>query len=385
MKCLRRILEEQEEKVLVPYAQLSSKSLGREYPEEECPFRTCFYRDVGRIIHSMSFRLLEYKTQVFMNSEGDYYRTRLTHTLEVAQMSIGLARILGVNQDLSHAIALAHDLGHPPFGHAGEEVLDELMRDEGGFEHNLQSYRVVTYLEERYPNFHGLNLSYEVLEGIRTHTTEYDNPKDDPNFKSRGFPTIEAQIVNCADEIAYINHDLDDGIHWGMLDTDMLLKLELWREVWDRVEEGMPFATERIKRIRTISELIGLLIDDLQRETRRRIEELGIKSLQDVRERGEGLVSFSSETKRKMGEVKNFLLANVYHHPDVRRKMREGQEIIRALFEAYVKDPKLLPDKYRERLERDGSKRNIADYIAGMTDRFAIAKYRELAKGGKGS
>lgn len=374
----RELYEVIERETLAPYAQLSGKSLGREYPEKECSLRTCFYRDLGRIVHSTAFRLLEYKTQVFVNHEGDYFRTRLTHSLEVGQMSRGLARILRVNEDLAHTIALAHDLGHPPFGHPGEEALNKLMKSEGGFEHNLQSYRVVAELEERYPDFPGLNLSYEVLEGILKHSTEYDVPKELKGFKDAGYPTIEAQIVNFADEIAYMNHDLDDGIHWGMLSVKSLKDVELWDETFRDIQKEMPDASERIKRIRTISALIGRLIDDLQAESQKKIKEAGIKTVQDVRTKGEGVVSFSEDIEKKTCEAKKFLFENVYHHPKVVEMAGKASKIINDLFQAYLEDPGRLPDKYCKRFQAGGSPRHISDYIAGMTDRFAIQAHKNL-------
>lgn len=340
--------------------------------------RPCFYRDVGRVIHSTAFRLLEYKTQVFVNHEGDYYRTRLTHSLEVAQISRGVARILGLNEDLAETIALAHDLGHPPFGHSGEAVLDELMNDEGGFEHNFQSYRVVTELEERYQNFPGLNLSYEVLEGILKHETSYDAPKSVKDFKSVGDPTLEAQIVNFADEIAYVNHDLDDGIHWGMLSIDSLKEVPLWDETFREIDSKMPQAPQRIKRCRTISELIGILIDDLQKESRKRIEEKNIRTIDDVRKNGKGTVGFSDEIRKKTDEAKKFLFDHVYRYKDVAEMAKKAEVVIRKLFDVYVARPSEMTEKFRDRYKKEPKKRHIADYIAGMTDRFALAEYERL-------
>jgi len=377
----REIYEAREKEFLAPYAQHSAGSLGRVNHEKECVFRPCFYRDLGRIVHSTAFRLLEYKTQVFMNLEGDYYRTRLTHSLEVSQISQGLARILKVNEDLGQTIALAHDLGHSPFGHSGEHMLNKLMSEDGGFEHNVQSYRVVTELEERYPEFRGLNLSYEVLEGIVKHTTDYDDPHKAPGFKDVGFPTIESQIVNYADQIAYMNHDLDDGLHWGMLTIDSLDSVPLWGETFLEVKREFPNAPERIHRCRTISVLIGKLINDIQAESVRRIKEREIKSLADVRQRGDNLVSFSEQMEKKTGEVKRFLFDNVYRHQKVVQTSEMGSKIIFDLFTAYSSDIFLLPEKFRRRVEEKGSKRHICDYIAGMTDRFAIAEHRRLCGG----
>lgn len=374
----RQEYEIREKEMLAPYAQTSMGSLGRSYSEPECEFRPCFYRDLGRIVHSTAFRLLEYKTQVFVNHEGDYYRTRLTHTLEVSQIARGVARIIRCNEDLAHTIALAHDLGHAPFGHPGEGVLNELMGDEGGFEHNFHGYRVVTELEDRYPNFRGLNLSYEVLEGIVKHCTDYDSPVKVDDFKEVGYPTFEAQIVNRADEIAFMNHDLDDGLHWGMLSMESLKEVPLWEETYARVERDIPSAPDRIKRCRTISDLIGRLISDLQAETKRRIDSHEIKTLDDVRARGKDVVSFGDDIRRKTEEAKNFLYKNVYRHEKVVKMSNRAKEIISDLFKGYLADPSKMPEKFYKRHLSDKSKRHICDYIAGMTDRYAIEQHRIL-------
>lgn len=377
-KTPRNTYEQIEKNSLAPYAQLSTKTLGRTYKEPECYFRTAYYKDLGKIIHSMAFRFLEYKTQVFVNNKGDYYRTRLTHTLEVGQMSVGLARILGVNQDLAHAIALAHDLGHTPFGHPGETTMNDLLKEEGGFEHNLQSYRVVTKLEERYPDFPGLNLTYEVLEGIIKHSTVYDRPTPVKGFEDVGYPTIEAQIVNGADEIAFMNHDLDDGFHWGIITVDSLKDVSLWDKTFKEVQRELPNATTRMHRIRTISSLINKLIDDIQKETKKRILDMGIKSTDDVRLKGKNVVSFSETMKKRTSEAKAFLLQNMYHHPEIKEMAEKARNIITDLFNAYKADPKLLPEKYYKRYEDTRQNRHIGDYIAGMTDRFALKEHKKL-------
>jgi len=367
-----------EKDILAPYAQLSSASLGRKYDEKPCPFRPCYYRDVGRIVHSTGFRLLEYKTQVFVNHEGDYYRTRLTHSLEVAQISRGLARILQLNEDLAETIALAHDLGHTPFGHPGETAMNEIMKDNGGFEHNIQSYRVVTELEDRYPDFKGLNLSYEVLEGILKHVTDYDKPTPIKDFKYVGYPTLEAQIVNSADQIAFMNHDLDDGIHWGMLSVESLKDVPLWEETYREVQKALPHATSRIQRCKTISSLINKLITDLQAETKKRIQDVNIKTLDDVRQKGKNIVSFSDKMKKKTKEAKDFLFKNVYRHPQVVEMADRAGQIINDLYNKYLENPELLPEKFYKRFKEEGSSRHISDYIAGMTDRFALQEHKKL-------
>src|SRR3989338_4370347 len=295
----RKDIERTEHRLLASYAMHSSQTQGRQYPEGEPQHRSVYQRDRDRIIHCTAFRRLEYKTQVFINHEGDYYRTRLTHSLEVNQIARGLARALRLNEDLAQTIALAHDLGHTPFGHSGEAAMNALMEGEGGFEHNEQSFRVVTQLEERYPNFRGINLSYEVLEGILKHTTEYDKPKLLKNFNPNGAPTLEAQIVNFSDEIAYMNHDLDDGLQYGMLNLSMLKEVPLWEETLQEIEREIPQAIDKVKRFRTISRLIHKLVTDLQTETFKRIKDHGIRHLEDVRAKGKNVVSLSDSMKKR--------------------------------------------------------------------------------------
>lgn len=370
--------EEKELSLLAPYAMKSKESLGRIHPEKECPMRTAFQRDMSRIVHSTAFRRLEYKTQVFVNHEGDYFRTRLTHTLEVSQIARGVARILGLNEDLAMAISFAHDLGHTPFGHPGEIALNKIMKDDGGFEHNIQSYRVVTELEERYPDFKGLNLSYEVLEGIVKHSTVYDTPKEVKGFKDMGHPTLEAQIVNLADEIAFMNHDLDDGLQCGMLTIEALNEVKLWAEAMQDVNRRMPGASDKVKRSRTVSYLIGALISDAAKETKTRIAEASIKTLEDVRKRGKHIVSFSDSMKKKTEVAKAYLFENLYHHWRVVRMAEKAGVVINDLFLAYTKNPRTLPNDFFERIDKENAKKHICDYIAGMTDRFAIQEHKKL-------
>ncbi|MDO8494130.1 MAG: deoxyguanosinetriphosphate triphosphohydrolase [Deltaproteobacteria bacterium] len=351
----RTAFEKLEEKNLAPYAQLSSTSRGRQHPEEECEFRSRFQRDCDRIVHSTAFRRLEYKTQVFVNHEGDYYRTRLTHSLEVSQIARGLARMLRLNEDLAQTIALAHDLGHTPFGHAGEAAMNELMKDHGGFEHNRQSHRVVTELEERYPNFKGLNLSFEVLEGILKHT------------KQKEAPTLEAQLVNFADEIAYMNHDLDDGLQYGLLTLEQLEAVPLWAEIYEEIKIKNKTAAPKVIRYRTISRLIHTLITGLQAHTELKIQERKIESLEDVRKNGDNLVGFDLEMRKKAKELKMFLYKNMYGHPRVVEKAFQSKKIVFDLFNAYL-TKKSLQDQ-----------REICDYIAGMTDRFALQEHKKLS------
>ncbi len=376
----REEYELREKEMLAPYAVKSAQSHGRTYPEDPCPYRTCFQRDRDRIVHCEAFRRLEYKTQVFVNHEGDYYRTRLTHTLEVAQISRGLARTLRLNEDLAEAIALAHDLGHTPFGHRGETALNELMADHGGFEHNRQSYRVVTLLERRYPDFNGLNLSHEVLDGLLKHASEYDSP-DLKGLAVAGphFPSLEAQVVNVADEIAYMNHDLDDGLESGMLSIDALETVDLWHKVRAKVLKAHPDIRPKIAKSITISGLIHLLVMDLQEETRRRIETLNIKSVEDIAKTEKPVVALSTEMVRATKELKDFLYANLYRHYRVERMADKSTRILTALFSTYLNNPKVLPPSLEKAISTEGNAaRRICDYIAGMTDRFALSEYAKL-------
>lgn len=373
----REAYEQLESARLAPYAARAVISQGRAIPEAEDPYRTAFQRDRDRIIHSSAFRRLEYKTQVFVNHEGDYYRTRLTHSLEVAQIARGIARTLQLNEDVAEAIALAHDLGHTPFGHAGETVMSELMRDHGGFEHNHQSYRVVTLLEQRYPEFAGLNLTFEVLEGIVKHAGEYDVPKETPGFIKTGYPTIEAQVVNLADEIAYNNHDLDDGLQSGMLTLEGLASLPLWKEACDSVRVTYGDIPGKLQKHQAIRRLIHRFITDLQQETTRRIQERSIASVEDVRQEGKDLVAFSAALAPQIQLLKTYLFQHLYRHARVEQMAEQAYRVIADLFRAYQKDPRWLPTEYYARIAMDQHpERHICDYIAGMTDRFAFEEHR---------
>jgi dGTPase len=360
----REETELREKEFLAPYAICSTDSKGREHNEKPCEFRTAFQRDHDRIVHSEAFRRLEYKTQVFVNHEGDYYRTRLTHTLEVAQMSRGIARTLHLNQDLAESIALCHDLGHTPFGHSGEDVLDELMRDHGGFEHNTQSHRVVTLLEKRYPNFPGLNLTREVLDGTMKHS---------------GTSSLEAQAVDIADKIAYLNHDLDDGLESGMITFEQLEGIELWSNLFDAAKKKFPKESPKIWKYQVVRQLIHLLLNDVKKETSNRIKAHNIATVSDVMKADAKLVCFSSETEPRVKKLKEFLYVNLYKHYRVERMAEKAKRIIEDLFNTYNANPKILPTSIQERVEKDGKKeRIICDYIAGMTDRFALDEYNKL-------
>jgi dGTPase len=364
---------------LAEYAAKSSHSRGRKYPEDFRDDRPAFERDRDRIIHCAAFRRLEYKTQVFVNHEGDYYRTRLTHSLEVAQIGKAIARRLKLNEELTEALALAHDLGHTPFGHTGEEVLNRLMEGHGGFEHNLQSLRVVDELEERYPGFNGLNLSWETREGIIKHSSPYDRPAGIlADFFPGTVPLIEAQIINYADEIAYNNHDIDDGLKSGLITLGQLEKVELWKEVYESVGMLYPGIDPDRKKHQTISAIIGLLIKDLSVTAMENIGSYSIHSIDDLRRVNRQVVSFSPDIAEKSRELKHFLLKNLYRHFKVERMRVKAERYLSQLFETYVKHPTLLPRKYLIKMDSFGRERVVCDYIAGMTDRFALDEFKRL-------
>lgn len=366
---------------LAPYAARSRHSRGRRYPEKFKDDRPHFERDRDRVIHCAAFRRLEYKTQVFVNHEGDYYRTRLTHTLEVAQISKGIARRLRLNEDLAESIALAHDLGHTPFGHTGEETLDALMQDCGGFEHNLQSLRIVEELEERYADFPGLNLTWETREGlIKRSMGDEKRARDIPQeFEPRLAPTLEAQIIGLADEIAYNNHDIDDGLEAGYLEEEELLEeVALWKELTQTVRRKYPGISGKRLKYQTISHLIGHLIDDLVKTTRRRLEQNRIRTLEEVREAGVNLIGFSEPTRLMNEALKSFLQERLYRHYKMERMRLKARRVVQELFEAYLHHPTLLPIRHQHRAESEPLKRVICDYIAGMTDRYAIEECKRL-------
>lgn len=366
-------------KDLAPYAMPDEASLGRQYPEAEHPYRQPFQRDRDRIIHCTAFRRLEYKTQVFVTHEGDYYRTRLTHTIEVTQIARTIARALRLNEDLTEAIALAHDLGHTPFGHSGEEALHELMKDHGGFEHNAQGVRVVELLEYRYPDFPGLNLSWEVRESMLKHKTIYDQPVDTV-FHPEWQPLLEAQVVDAADSIAYDNHDLDDGLKAGLITEADLKDLELWQMAYRQPKPNPSFSDKEIRRSQMIITLINLEVTDLIEYTLRRLEASRIKDVSDIRLKGERLVSFSPETVRMKSQMQEFLFKKMYLHYRVARMAKKAKRFIKEMFTAYIDDPKQLPTKYQEWTNQPevGRHRAVCDYIAGMTDRYAQQEYKKL-------
>ena len=372
----REQLEDLESQQLAPYGMRSKNSRGRLHPEDEPEDRTRYQRDRDRILHTTAFRRLEYKTQVFINYEGDYYRTRLTHTLEVAQIGRTIARAIGANEDLTEAICLAHDLGHPPFGHSGETILSRLMRDQGGFDHNKQSFRIVTQLEHRYPDFPGLNLSYEVLEGLVKHETEYDI-SDARNFNPDLRGNIEAQIANVADELTYTAHDLDDGLRSGIISAPMLEGIALWEIVLKSIEWPGGEVND-LARHRIVRRLIGIEVNDLIHSTDQRLRESGVRSVDELQRLPYNVVGFSEDNRRRNRELKDFLYNNLYRHYRVMRMAVKAEQIIKALFDAYCSEPMILPKHIQDMISEHGLERTVCDYIAGMTDRFAIEEHTKL-------
>ncbi len=358
-------LEHHEREWLAPYAIKSAETKGRVYPEKEHDFRTAFQRDRDRIVHSTAFRRLEYKTQVFVNHEGDHYRTRLTHTIEMSQIARTIGRALRLNEDLIEVVALAHDLGHGPFGHAGQDALSELMKGHGGFEHNRQCLRIVEKLEESYSDFPGLNLTFEVREGLRKHAR-------------KRITSLEAEVVDFSDSIAYNGHDLDDGLRASLLDMESLKKIKLWQEI-DRYIQGKSLHTSSTIKIKiAIRLLINRMVSDLIKETAGNIKKYKIKTPSDFSKCRTEVVGFSKSLKGKVLELKNFLTDNLYHHYRVVRMTEKGKRFIKELFRLYVDEPLQLPPHVRKRAKEDGLYRSICDYIAGMTDRFALDEYNRL-------
>jgi dGTPase len=372
----REQLETQENTFLAPYGCRSSNSRGRVHPEDEPEYRTVFQRDRDRILHTTAFRRLEYKTQVFINYEGDYFRTRLTHTLEVAQIGRTIARALGANEDLLEAICLAHDLGHPAFGHSGEMTLSRLMKDKGGFDHNKQSLRIVTILENRYPDFPGLNLTWEVREGIVKHESEYDT-SDSAEYNPDLRGHLEAQIANAADELAYTAHDLDDGLRSGMITSSSLEGITLWEVLveaigWKRGE------LDDLTRHRLIRRLISLEVTDLVTHTEQRLRESLVRSVGELQSLPYNVIGFGETMHRRNRELKDFLYTNLYRHHRVMRMAVKAERIITDLFQAYCETPVILPHHIQDAIQERGLERTICDYIAGMTDRFAVEEHQKL-------
>ena len=372
-------LEAIERASLAPYAVQSGDSRGRFFADGESEYRTAFQKDRDRVLHTSAFRRLEYKTQVFVNFEGDYYRTRLTHTLEVVQVARTIARTLGVNEDLTETIALAHDLGHPPFGHTGEDVLNRLMRNHGGFEHNRQTYRVVTLLEKRYTGFDGLNLTWETLEGLVKHEREHQPPEIE-SFEPSWRPSLEASIADAADAIAYSTHDLDDGLRSGLIKAKQLEAVSLWRRISERLLLNPKNVNEFERRI-LIRELLGEIVSDLIHTTSAHLERHSIGSLEDVRRSTHRLVAHSAGMTKELRELKKFLFEHLYRHPHITAQRNRAERILESLFERYTHRPDELPETVRVRFEVVGLERAVCDYLAGMTDRYATDEGESLFPG----
>jgi len=375
----RERLEERERETLAPYAAMAGASRGRMHDENESDYRTAFQKDRDRVVHTTAFRRLEYKTQVFVNDEGDHYRTRLTHTLEVAQVAKAVCRALGLNEDLAETIALAHDLGHPPFGHAGESALDGLAAKDGGFDHNKQSLRIVTELEQRYPDFAGLNLTWETREGIMKHESEYDVP--DASWEPDKRPSLEAQVVNLADEMAYNAHDLDDGLRAGLLDLRSVAEVPVVGELLRMLGSDANRFVER-QRYLLIRELLGRSIEDVVAATDVRLNESGVASQDDVRDAPGTIASASERGASEMSELKRYLYENLYRHHRQIRMSRKAHRILGEIHGAYLATPAMLPPSWQEAAERRGLLRAVTDYLAGFTDRFANEEYRRLFEPG---
>ena len=381
----RENYEELEVKILAPYAMKSKDSAGREHDNSHHSVRTCYQRDRDRIVHSQAFRKLEYKTQVFVILEGDYYRTRLTHTIEVAQIARTIGRSLRLNEDLIEAIALAHDLGHPPFGHAGEEALNKIMKKSGGFNHNYRSYEIVTLFEKRYPGFPGLDLTREVLVGILKHDTVYDRSTNLDKYRGEG-PTLEARVVDIADALAYLSHDIDDGLTSGCITKDDLMDSKLWRDSYGKIEKSLDPQNKEMLKYQVVKYLIDNQTQDLLECSRKNLAKHDFKTSQEVKDfhlenPKKGLIEFSPRMKQERGELQNLLLEKLYRHYRVLRMTEKAKRILQQIFEVYWANPKQLPyniwPRDKKLSEREKYK-TICDYIAGLTDRSAIDEHQRL-------
>ena len=376
-----------------PFAEDAARSRGRKVPEPESRTRTPFARDRDRIIHSTAFRRLKEKTQVFVAHEGDHFRTRLTHSLEVAQIARSIATALGLDADLAETIALAHDLGHPPFGHAGEDELQVQMRQFGGFDHNVQTFRVVTRLERRYPRFDGLNLTWETLEGVIKHNGPVTDKLEKPSWRAiaefdaeydlrlSGWASAEAPVAALADDIAYNNHDVDDGVSAGLFGLGELRDVPLIGPHVASALADYPDTDRSIIRLEAVRRMIGAMVDDVMTETRRRVEEGGLESAEDVRNYGQATVAFSRDMVEDLAELRRFLMDRMYRHWRVNRTRSQARRILAEMFQLFMAEPDVLPTEWQAKIEgRDeaGRARVVCDYIAGMTDRFAIEEHRKL-------
>jgi len=381
MRRSREEIEAWETRFLARYAQTSVASLGRRHPESGHPYRTAFQRDRARVIHSRAFRRLEYKTQVFLNGTGDHLRTRLTHTIEVASVSRTIARALALNEDLAEAIALAHDLGHPPFGHPGERMLDGLMKAHGGFDHNEQSLRIVEEVESSYPDFVGLNLSFEVTEGLRKHQAFYDPPPNaEPGTGGYHCPTLEAQIANLADEITYNSHDIDDGLDSDLISAGQLdAGSALWREIHAQVRAAFPGMGSREHCATTVRRLIDRQVEDVVASSAAAIEAVGVRSVDDVRRQPRPLIRYSDPLLVANRELRRFLFENLYYHSAVTGVNRRACERLADVFTAFLNNPGLhLGQATTARIERAGLHRAVCDYVSGMTDRYLLEEHARL-------
>jgi dGTPase len=378
MPCTRQELEDRERATLAPYAQLSADTRGRVHPEQPPDWRTHYQRDRDRVIHSRAFRRLEYKTQVFLNGSGDHLRTRLTHTMEVAAISRNIARALRLNEDLAEAIALAHDLGHSPFGHTGEHVLDRLMIDHGGFEHNRQSLRIVEELEQKYPTFPGLNLAWELREGLAKHFSAYDQPRLSlgPSSKSS---SLEAQVANLSDEIAYYSHDLDDGLEAGLLDEKALCtEAQVWSDAAREVEKNHGRLPDECRIYFTIRCMIDGQVKDVVANSEKRILDAGLRSADDARKIHGPLVQYSSERAQLNVVLRDYLYANLYLNPEVHEPNVRAARMLEELFHFYIENPRAIGEQSRRRIPNVGLHRAVCDYIAGMTDCYLIQEHQRL-------
>ena len=369
--------EHRERALLAPYAQAAADTQGRRHAEPQHPFRTCFQRDRDRVLHCAAFRRLEGKTQVFLDPESDYYRTRLTHTIEVAQITRTLARILGLNEDLAETVALAHDLGHPPFGHAGEMVLNRLMAGHAGFEHNRHGLRVIEYLEHPYPAFRGLNLTFETRQCLVKHRTAYDLPQPSDEYGTGQAP-LEGQIADLADAIAYDSHDLDDALAAQLITEHDLAQVRIYQHLKEHFARQFPQAKRVARQLRCAKGLIDMLVTDALQETADRLEKHQPCCVDDVRRAAGPLADLSAERRQCVTELERFLLERVYKHPAVAQAQHRAQDQLEHLFTAYLQRPELLPDRYRQRLDEMGPHRVVCDYIAGMTDRFCLHLHHQL-------
>jgi dGTPase len=378
MPCTRLELEARERQFLAPYAQFSAESRGRQYEEEPADWRTEFQRDRDRVIHSRAFRRLEYKTQVFLNGTGDHLRTRLTHTMEVAAIARNIARALKLNEDLTETIALAHDLGHSPFGHKGEAALDHLMKEHGGFEHNRQSLRVVELLEQKYPRFPGLNLSWEVREGLVKHATRYDHPGRRRGFEARS-PSLEAQVANLADEITYYSHDLDDGVTSGLLSERQLVRdVRMWHQAARFTKRRYGDLPDESRRYFIIRCIIDEQVKDVVNTTEARIERAGVRSANEVRLQAGALVQYSRIRRELNLELRRYLYARLYYNPEVHEPNRRAVRMLAELFDYYLDHREHFGPLSRKRARKDGWHRVVCDYLAGMTDRYAMQEHQRV-------